>query len=79
LSAVLKEDTAELPAAVPSGLERIVRRCLEKRPEDRFESARDLAFSLEQVANASEQRHALRNRLQAEAEGKTGHGRDTFV
>ena len=62
LSAILKEDAAELPAAVSSGLERIVRRCLEKRPEDRFESARDLAFALEQVANASERGHALRNR-----------------
>ena len=33
-------------------LERIVRHCLEKRPEDRFQSARDLVFALEAVAQA---------------------------
>jgi len=31
-------------------LSRIVRRCLEKRPEDRFQSAHDLALALEAVA-----------------------------
>ena len=38
---------------VPSALDRIVRRCLEKRPEERFQSARDLAFALEGVASGS--------------------------
>ena len=32
--------------ASPPALERIVRRCLEKNPEERFQSARDLAFAL---------------------------------
>ena len=31
-------------------LDRVVRRCLEKRPEDRFQSTRDLAFALTEVA-----------------------------
>lgn len=31
----------------PAGLQSIVRRCLEKRPEERFQSARDVAFALE--------------------------------
>src|SRR6185369_2101340 len=32
--------------------ERIVRHCLEKRPEDRFQSTRDLVFDLETVSTA---------------------------
>ena len=37
----------EVNPQVPPLLERIVRRCLEKDPENRFQSARDLAFALE--------------------------------
>ncbi|PYR26665.1 MAG: hypothetical protein DMF98_08295 [Acidobacteria bacterium] len=43
-------DLATLSAAVPTSLVRIVTRCLEKRPGDRFQSARDLAFALESLA-----------------------------
>jgi hypothetical protein len=43
---------AEANAKVPVPFERIVRHCLEKRPEDRFQSARDLAFALEAVRDA---------------------------
>ncbi len=53
MRAILKEDPAELAGArgdVPSGLQAIVRRCLEKRPEERFQSARDVAFALEAVS-----------------------------
>ncbi len=32
---------------VPATLDRIIHRCLEKAPEDRFQSARDLAFALD--------------------------------
>ena len=49
MTAVLKDDPPELsdPAHVVSpALDRIVRRCLEKSPEQRFQSARDLSFSL---------------------------------
>jgi len=53
MSAILKEDAPELPDTVPSGLDRIVRQCLEKKPEERFESARDLAFALESVSSGS--------------------------
>ena len=38
---------------MPATFERIVRHCLEKRPDDRFQSARDLVFDLESVAAAS--------------------------
>ncbi|HXW61761.1 MAG TPA: protein kinase [Candidatus Acidoferrales bacterium] len=49
MTAVLKEDPAEFSDAgclVSPALDRIVRRCLEKSPEQRFQSARDLSFAL---------------------------------
>ncbi len=57
MTAILKEDPAEIPSsatrAIPPGIERIMRRCLEKDPEQRFQSARDLAFALEAMSGAS--------------------------
>jgi serine/threonine protein kinase len=50
LSAILREDPTEAlgtAASLPPGLLGVVRRCLEKMPEDRFQTARDLAFALE--------------------------------
>jgi dipeptidyl aminopeptidase/acylaminoacyl peptidase len=55
-TAILREEPPELPAIdgrIPAALDRIARRCLEKRPEDRFESARDVAFALEAVATTT--------------------------
>ena len=49
MTAVLKEDPPELTETghpVPPTLDRIVRRCLEKNPEQRFQSAKDLSFAL---------------------------------
>ena len=56
MSAILKEDPPDLSVTnqnVPPGLERIVRHCLEKNPEQRFHSAHDLAFDLEALSGAS--------------------------
>jgi Tol biopolymer transport system component len=55
LANVLHGEPRELPGdlRVPAALDRIVRRCLEKRSEERFQSARDLAFALEGVASGS--------------------------
>ncbi len=39
-------------AAAPS-LERVIRHCLEKNPQERFQSASDLAFDLEMISGAS--------------------------
>jgi hypothetical protein len=50
MTAILTKDPEELSRpglVVPASLERIVRRCLEKDPEERFQSARDVAFALE--------------------------------
>ena len=47
MNAILKEEPPELPASVPPALGRIVRRCLEKEPAGRFQSAADLAFALQ--------------------------------
>jgi len=56
MSAILREDPPDLSATkqnVSPGLERIVRHCLEKSPEQRFHSAHDLAFDLEALSGTS--------------------------
>jgi eukaryotic-like serine/threonine-protein kinase len=45
--AILHEDPAPLPHEVPSAVAQVVRRCLEKEPGRRHQSASDLAFALE--------------------------------
>src|SRR5262249_50114538 len=45
--AVLHTDPPALPASVPFPVARLVRRCLEKAPEQRFRSAVDLSFALD--------------------------------
>ena len=56
MHAILKEeppDLLETARAMPPALERIVDHCLEKRPEQRFQSAHDLAFDLKALATAT--------------------------
>ena len=56
LSAILNHEPPEItgPAeSFPPALSRIVHRCLEKDPEERFQSARDLAFALEALSLGS--------------------------
>jgi eukaryotic-like serine/threonine-protein kinase len=53
MHAVLREEPdASMLAAVPGTLRRLTLRCLEKRPEDRFGSARDVSFALEAAADS---------------------------
>jgi len=53
MTAILREDPPELPEAVPPALRQIVAHCMEKEPERRFHSARDLAFALRTVGVSS--------------------------
>jgi len=62
MNAILKEDPPELSSTgktLSPGLDRIVRHCMEKSPEQRFQSARDLAFHLEALSGDSVERVAL--------------------
>jgi hypothetical protein len=57
LSAILREDPPPIEtgsAAVPSALDRVARRCLEKEPSERFQTARDVGFALEALAQATD-------------------------
>jgi len=58
MSAILREEPPDLSVtnqSISPGLERIVRHCLEKNPEQRFHSAHDLAFDLEALSGTSGQ------------------------
>jgi serine/threonine-protein kinase len=55
-SAILTEHPAQLSDSgkkVPPELERIIEHCLEKKPEDRFQTARDLRFDLRAILGGS--------------------------
>jgi dipeptidyl aminopeptidase/acylaminoacyl peptidase len=52
-SAILNDDPAPLPENVPPAVVQVVRRCLEKDREQRFQSARDAGFALDAVRTAS--------------------------
>src|ERR1043166_554285 len=56
MSAILKEDPPDLSETnqrISSALERLVNRCLEKNPGERFHSASDLAFALEEISGSA--------------------------
>jgi Tol biopolymer transport system component len=55
MNAILKEDPPALPETLPAGLRQIVEHCLEKNPDARFHSARDLAFALHALSGNSSQ------------------------
>lgn len=51
MNAILKDDPP--PLTDQPALDGVIRHCLEKRPELRFQSARDLAFALEAAASST--------------------------
>ena len=67
MTAILRDEPPSLSPArgVPPALERIVRHCLEKTPDERFQSARDLAFALETLSVESR----TESRLVTEVDG----------
>src|SRR5208283_4224377 len=55
MAAVLNEDPpsiSQITATAPPGLQRVAHRCLEKSPEQRFQSASDMAFALEALSDS---------------------------
>ncbi len=55
MAAILKEsprDLSETGRAVPLALSRVVTRCLEKSPDERFQSARDLTYALREIGSS---------------------------
>ena len=67
MTAIVKEDPAAIApdVEVPPALDRIMRRCLEKRPDDRFRSAADLAFQLDTLSSSSGRIDAGASRIAA--------------
>ncbi len=64
MTAILREEPPEIAGsarAIPPGLERVLRHCLEKSPESRFQSSSDAAFALESLTAFSGSAEAPRS------------------
>src|SRR6201987_4583900 len=62
MHAIRREDPPEIPTTdgrISPGTERVMRRCLEKASDERFQSARDLAFALEGLSGSSSRTDTL--------------------
>ena len=85
MHAILKADPSDLSetyAKISPQLEKIVRRCLEKKPERRFQTASDLGFALESLsAPSSSGKHRTEavQALDTSAKTKRGSWRDRIL
>jgi eukaryotic-like serine/threonine-protein kinase len=73
ISAILNEDPtpiSQLSPDTPVALERVVHRCLEKNPNQRFQSASDLAFALEALQDLTASSASGVHELRAQFNGK---------
>jgi Tol biopolymer transport system component len=62
MNAIVNADAPDLPANVPEAIAGVVRRCLEKLPERRFQSAADLGYALRTAVPAQPRGEAQRKR-----------------
>jgi hypothetical protein len=56
MTAILREDAPEVTrdgGQSPAAIEPVIRHCLEKQPDERFQSARDLAFALQTLSGTT--------------------------
>ena len=78
MSAILREDPADLSQTnrtISPALDRVVNHCLEKNPEERFHSSRDLAFAIEALSGSGGMSGATTTLTATRPPGKAkGHG-----
>ncbi len=73
LSATLAEDPLSRladPSPIPEEIEPILKRCLDKKPDDRFQSAADLAFQLREYAESFTRASSARRRPRLESRAR---------
>ena len=74
MSSILNEEPQRISQIVPNlpaALQRVVQRCLEKNPEQRFQSASDLGFALEAWSDSREMSPPETKLMEVEAPRKT--------
>jgi serine/threonine protein kinase/Tol biopolymer transport system component len=74
MSSILNEEPQRISQIVPNlpaALQRVVQRCLEKNPEQRFQSASDLGFALEAWSDSREMSPPEPKLMEVEAPRKT--------
>jgi eukaryotic-like serine/threonine-protein kinase len=73
MTAILNEDPpriSQVTTNIPPALQRVVLRCLEKNPEQRFQSASDLAFALDALSDSGGSEHSATTVRSATNAGK---------
>ena len=78
IAAILQDEAPEIAASekdLPYELERMIRRCLEKSPAERFQSARDLGFALRDMSSGSSRVKSVSAPVKARAHPPCGSRR----
>ena len=75
MAAIAKTDAPPLPEGTPSGVTRVIDGCLAKQPEERWQSARDLARQLRWLADFS----TTTSTTQAAIQTLTRRNRERYV
>src|SRR5580658_9107040 len=73
MTAILNDDPpriSQVATNIPPALQRVVLRCLEKNPEQRFQSASDLAFALDALSDSGGSEHSATTVRSATNAGK---------